>query len=77
MKQRCLNPNYHHYENWGGRQIQICEHWLDNFEAFFADVGPKPLPDLVLDRIDNDGDYEPGNVRWTTPLISANNRRPR
>ena len=75
MKQRCLNPKYHHFENWGGRGIRICQRWIDSFEAFFADVGPKPSPDSVLDRIDNDKHYEPGNVRWATAMISGNNRR--
>lgn len=76
MKQRCLNPNYHHYENWGGRGITICQRWIDSFEAFYADMGPKPSPQHSLDRFPNgDGNYEPGNCRWATAKQQANNRR--
>ncbi len=75
MKQRCLNPNHAAYANYGGRGISICQRWVEDFEAFLADVGLKPDPELTLDRIDNDGNYEPGNVRWATWSQQNSNQR--
>lgn len=77
MKQRCLNPNHAAYANYGGRGITVCQQWLESFEVFFADVGLKPDPELTLDRIDNDGSYEPGNVRWATRSQQNSNQRGR
>lgn len=75
MKQRCNNPSNTHYESYGGRGISVHPAWVDNFEQFLADVGPAPENVLSLDRVDNNGNYEPGNVRWATRKAQSNNRR--
>jgi hypothetical protein len=75
MKQRCLNPNQKGYLNYGGRGVRVCTRWCDSFEAFLADLGRRPSPRHQLDRIDNDGDYEPGNVRWALRAVQNRNRR--
>jgi len=71
MKQRCLNPIFgaHH-----GRGIRVCESW-NNFPQFLADVGECPSDQHSLDRINNDGNYEPGNVRWATSAEQSRNQR--
>ena len=74
MKVRCYNPNYHAYHRYGGRGIKVCDKWLNSFEAFFTDVGKAPSLDHSIDRIDNDGNYEPGNVKWSTQYEQVNNR---
>ena len=71
---RCDNPQSTAYHNYGGRGISICERWRD-FNAFLEDIPPGYFAGAHIDRIDNDGDYEPGNVRWVTPLSNHNNRR--
>jgi hypothetical protein len=73
-KQRCENPNDPQFKNYGGRGIEF---HFESFEQFFAEVGPRPDDGMSLDRIDNDGHYEPGNVRWATDSQQAKNRRAR
>lgn len=75
MLYRCHNNKAKEYQNYGGRGISVCGQWRRSFEAFFDHVGLKPRPDLSIDRIDNDGDYEPGNVRWATSKQQNENRR--
>lgn len=74
MRARCLNPDCPKFPIYGGRGISICGRW-DSFENFLADMGPRPAG-MTLDRKETDGNYEPGNCRWATPLEQSRNRRP-
>ena len=73
-KQRCNNPNVPNWVDYGGRGIKVCDRWLDSFENFLADMGERP-DGTTIDRINNDGNYEPGNCKWSTPKEQSNNRR--
>lgn len=71
---RCTNPDHRQFRHYGGRGIRVCERW-HTYANFLADMGRRPSPDLSLDRVDNDGDYEPDNCRWATRKQQMNNRR--
>lgn len=74
MKQRCLNKRFPAYPDYGGRGIGICERWAESFTAFLTDMGSCP-DGHSIDRINNDGDYEPSNTRWATAAMQVANRR--
>jgi hypothetical protein len=73
MKTRCNNPNFVGHKDYGGRGITYCDRWED-FVSFFEDMGERP-EGTSLDRIDNNGNYEPGNCRWATQVVQHNNKR--
>ena len=72
MKARCLNPNKPNYALWGGKGVTICPQWLNSFECFLRDMGPRP-EGTSIDRIDSTGNYEPENCRWATAQQQAEN----
>lgn len=75
MIQRCTNPNNADWDDYGGRGIVVHPSWRDSYEAFLSDLGRRPTTRHSLDRIDVNGGYVPGNVRWATPEQQARNKR--
>lgn len=74
MKERCDKPSNDHYHRYGGRGITVCERWRANVESFLADMGPRPSRAHSVERLDNDGNYEPGNCVWATNTVQSRNR---
>ena len=75
MKRRCLDKNANGYSDYGGRGITIDLRWIDSFDAFYRDMGPKPGPEYSIERKNTNGNYTRGNCRWATPLEQSNNKR--
>lgn len=73
MRSRCNNPNTPGFEHYGGRGICVCERWMMSFDNFLADMGPRPADNLSVDRIDVNGNYEPGNCRWANGQTQCRN----
>lgn len=75
MRERCRNINKEYYDRYGGRGVSVCEEWENNFQAFYDWAIVNGYSDkLSIDRIDNDGNYEPNNCRWTTQSIQCQNQ---
>jgi hypothetical protein len=75
IKYRCLDPSAHNYEDYGGRGIGMCDRWKESVENFYNDMVSGYKRGLHIGRIDNNGNYEPGNCRWETPIQNMNNKR--
>lgn len=75
MKSRCNNINHFAYQYYGARGISVCDRWIYSFENFLSDMGDRPTPEHTLERKDSNGNYEPSNCIWATPVVQANNKR--
>lgn len=75
MKGRCLNPSNNRFHQYGGRGITVCQRWVDSFENFLSDMGPKPSPRHSINRIDNSKGYSPENTVWSTEAEQQRNKR--
>lgn len=73
MRRRCTDPSRNSYKNYGARGIKVCERW-NSFKTFLSDMGPRPSKKHSLERIDNEGNYEPGNCRWATKIEQSLNK---
>lgn len=74
LKQRCYNPNSQRYKDYGGRGIKVCDRWINSFQNFLDDMGERPKGKSI-DRIDVNGNYEPSNCRWASPIEQSHNKR--
>jgi len=74
MKQRCNDPSNATYKYYGGKGITVCDRWLNSFTNFYQDMGRKPSSKHSIDRIDNNGNYEPNNCRWLTAVQQSMNK---
>jgi hypothetical protein len=75
MRKRCYDPGQRSYALYGARGIVVCDEWLNSFEQFFADMGPRPSPAHSIEREDNDGPYAPWNCSWELFPVQCRNKR--
>lgn len=75
IKERCYNANNRSYPRYGGRGIKMCDPWRRSYREFALAAGPRPSPSHSIDRLDTNGDYEPGNIKWSTNKEQSNNKR--